>query len=287
MSTDETPLPLVGASAIMRALVARAEELARDVSRPVLLVGPRGLGKSWLAQHIHASSALAAQPLVRLDARRQDDAALVRALEAVPERGAILVQHVDHLSLASQLVLDARSRDAKRSLRVFATTAEDIVALVNAGRFSEGLYYRLHGWPMLLPALAERDRDDLLALARAVLQQTAEGDASLPVTPDAEATASLLRHAWPDNLRELEAVLVLAQLRSRGADTIPAAALAMPVDGHRPPAADAPMAEVEEWHLRRALERHGGNRTHAARSLGISRMTLISKLKPTGDDPAT
>jgi transcriptional regulator of acetoin/glycerol metabolism len=139
---------------------------------------------------------------------------------------------------------------------------------------------------MLLPSLANREPEDRLALATAVLAQTGDSDDALPISLDDEAAAQLDAHDWPDNLRELEATLALAQLRARGASVIRAEHLSLRADDATLPGAAASLADVERWHMRRALALHRGNRTHAARSLGISRMTLISKLKLFGDEAA-
>jgi two-component system, response regulator FlrC len=277
--TDDTPLPLAGPSVTMRALAARAEELRRDVTRPVLLVGARGLGKQFLAQRIHLSSSLSAKPLIAIDARRQTADALRRVFDDATPGSTLLVRHVELLPMAVQQLLDQRSSDRKAIARVMATATGDVVARVTAGLFLESLYYRLHAWPMQLPSLAERETDDLLALSEAVLLQTGDTDADLPLTLDAAAIALLAAHDWPDNLRELEATLALAQLRARGETAIGAAHLASRGADDSVPAPDASIADMERWHMLRALAVHKGNRTHAARSLGVSRMTLITKLK--------
>jgi DNA-binding NtrC family response regulator len=284
--TVDIPLPLVGPSVTMRALAARAEELRQDVSRPVLLSGGRGLGKQFLAQRIHAASALSAQPLVVFDARRSPAATLREVLDAATAGTTLLVRHVEQLPMPAQMLLDQRTQERSAIRRLMATTTGDIVAGVTAGVFLESLYYRLHAWPMLLPSLANRAPEDRLALAMAVLAQTGDSDDALPISLDDEAAAQLDAHDWPDNLRELEATLALAQLRARGASVIRAEHLSLRADDASLPAAAASLADVERWHMRRALALHRGNRTHAARSLGISRMTLISKLKLFGDEAA-
>ena len=279
----DVPLPLVGASVTMRALAARAEDLRRDVSRPVLLVGARGLGKQFLAQRIHAGSALSKHPLRVFDARRDALSDLRQQLDEA--RGAsLLIRHIDRLPLSAQSMLDQRSGEQSGLARLLATTTGDVVARVTAGEFLESLYYRLHAWPMLVPALADRDDADLLALADAVLTQTADADADLPTTLDDAAAALLVAHRWPDNLRELEATLALAQLRARSSPAIGGMHLSLRTGDDTAPTAEMSLADVERWHLLRAVAAHNGNRTHAARSLGISRMTLIGKLKLYGDD---
>ncbi len=275
----DTPLPLVGPSVTMRALAARADELRRDVSRPVLLVGARGLGKQFLAERIHRASSLGAQPFVSMDARRAPDSTLRRLLDDAAPGSTLLVRHVDQLSPAAQALLDQRTGDRGSIARLMATTTSEIVSRVTSGAFLESLYYRIHAWPMLLPSLADRDGDDLVALASAVLAQTADADAELPTTLTPDAAVLLRQHAWPDNLRELEATLALAQLRARHAPAIGVSHLSLQVTDEAVPGADATLAELERWQLRRAVSLFKGNRTHAARSLGISRMTLIGKLK--------
>ncbi len=283
--TVDVPLPLVGPSITMRSLAARAEELRRDVTRPVLLVGARGLGKQYLARRIHLASSMSAQPFLVLDARDADDTAVRHLLDGAVPGSTVLVRHVDKLSAAAQALLDQRTSDRGRIARLMATTTGDIVSLVTAGRFLESLYYRIHAWPMLLPALADREADDLVALAQAVLAQTADEDGDLPVTLDPSAGILLRAHAWPDNLREMEATMALAQLRARGAPSIGVEHLSLQAGDATLPPADAALADVERWHLLRALALFKGNRTHASRSLGISRMTLISKLKLFGAGP--
>jgi DNA-binding NtrC family response regulator len=276
---SDTPLPLVGPGVAMRALAARADELRRDVTRPVLLVGARGLGKRYLAERIHLASSLSASALLTLDARDASDAMVRTLLDEAPVGSVLLVRHIDRLSTPAQALLDQRSGDRGPIARLMATTTGDIIARVTAGAFLESLYYRLHAWPMLVPALMDRDADDLAALANAVLVQTADADAQLPTTLSADALVLLRQHTWPDNLRELEATLALAQLRARHAGAIDVAHLSMPTVDATMPAANATLADLERWHLLRALALFKGNRTHAARSLGISRMTLIAKLK--------
>jgi DNA-binding NtrC family response regulator len=285
--TTNVPLPLIGQGVALRALAARAEELRRDVSRPVLVVGARGLGKQFLAQRVHAGSSLAGQPLLVFDARRSSEGALRQLLDGATRGSSLLIRHVEQLSMSEQALLDERSGVRSGIARLMATATDDVVARVTAGVFHESLYYRLHAWPMLLPPLASRDDSDLLLLAHAVLIHTADADNELPTALAAAAGALLTAHAWPDNLRELEATLALAQLRARGAAAVGASHVSLQTaDGTLPPA-DAPMADLERWHLLRALSAHKGNRTHAARSLGISRMTLIGKLKLFSDEAAS
>jgi DNA-binding NtrC family response regulator len=281
-----TLLPLVGSSAVMRALQARTQDLTRDVSRPVLVVGARGLGKLVIAQHIHAASTLSAYPLVRLDGAHITSDALRTAFASVVPHSVLLLRHIDHLSLEAQDILNEFTTDRSRIERVIATATGDMVARVTAGTFSEALYYRLHAWPMIVPALAERERGDVRMLAETLLAQTADDDTELPVQINELCLDALSAYNWPDNLRELEATLALAQLRARHASVLTGDHLPLPASAAPAPPESLSMADLERWHLLRVLLWHNGNRTRAALSLGISRMTLISKLKGFADSSA-
>ena len=281
---DETPLPLIGSGIAMRALAARAEELRRDVTRPVLIVGARGLGKRFLAQRIHSGSRLGAQPLVVLDARHLTDATVAAALHDASPGTSVLVRHVDHLSLHAQQLLDERTGEQTSIVRVLATATGDIVARVTAGEFRESLYYQLHAWPLMLPALADRDAADLLALASTLLAQSADGDPALPCALDTAAADLLVAQPWNENLREFEASLALAQLRARDEAAIAPRHLPLAQDETFVPSVDVSLSTIGRWHMLRVLQACRGNRTRAARQLGISRMTLISRLK-IADDP--
>ena len=133
----ETPLPIVGPGMAMRALAARAAELQRDVTRPVMLVGPRGLGKQFLAQRIHQASSLSAQPIAVLDARGVTDDAIRSALNDAAANTTLLIRHVEQLTIPAQRLLDERTRTRNSVARVMATSTGDVVARVTAGLFLE------------------------------------------------------------------------------------------------------------------------------------------------------
>ncbi|MDZ7631408.1 MAG: ATP-binding protein [Gemmatimonadaceae bacterium] len=164
----------LGPSVTMRALTARAEDLRRDVSRPVLLVGARGLGKQFLAERIHRASSLAAEPFLMLDARRAADATLRRMLDEAPTGSTILVRHVDELSPAAQALLDQRTRDRGPIARLMATATGDIVARVTACSVFLEVAVRSHPRRPLDAAAGHRagvEADDLLALSLSGVHQ--------------------------------------------------------------------------------------------------------------------
>jgi DNA-binding NtrC family response regulator len=167
-----------------------------------------------------------------------------------------------------------------------ASTVTDLVTEVTEGQFREDLYYRLSVMPVHLPPLRAREREDLVALATSVAEELAGQLAGAPRTFEAEALECLVRHRWPGNVRELRNVLERTLVAARDADEVRVE--------HLPPElqpaalagteryAPRTLEEVERAHIERTLRAHRANRTHAARELGISRATLIKKIKEYG-----
>jgi transcriptional regulator with PAS, ATPase and Fis domain len=169
------------------------------------------------------------------------------------------------------------------NVRVIAASSKDLSAEVAAGHFREDLYYRLAVMPIQLPPLRLRVREDLLELIAAVQDSLL---ASLPGAPTALTDAaldSILRYNWPGNIRELRNVLERAMLMARGLPAVDIVHLPREVQHasgaevtHHEPRS---LNEVERAHIDRTLRAHGHNRTHAAKELGISRATLIKKIR--------
>jgi two-component system response regulator HydG len=163
---------------------------------------------------------------------------------------------------------------------------------VQRERFREDLYYRLKVVSITIPPLRERG-DDVLLLARHFLGEFSrkfKKDFS-DVAP--EASDALLRYAWPGNVRQLRNLLERIVLLEPGprllAEHLPPEILeANEGVGVRPPAASLSLAQIEERHIRQVIRMTDGNKSRAARVLGISRPTLIEKLKRMnvdGDEP--
>ena len=174
--------------------------------------------------------------------------------------------------------------------RVIAATNRDLAAEVREGAFREDLFYRLNVFPIFLPPLRER-REDLPLLVDHFLDRLAQESGRPPKRLSPEALRAMMAYPWPGNVRELEHALERAALLSEG-ETI--------TDRHLPPEILAPKDELtvilpdsaagfketiahlirdaEVRLIRRALAQSGGNRTEAARLLGISRRALLYKL---------
>ncbi|OYV66296.1 MAG: hypothetical protein B7Z72_11595, partial [Gemmatimonadetes bacterium 21-71-4] len=178
------------------------------------------------------------------------------------------------------------TREVQADVRLIAATSRDLVAEVTAGRFREDLYYRLSVMPINLPPLRARAREDLVELIAHLIEELHVNLPEGPPELDDDALERLLKYSWPGNTREMRNVLERAMIVGRGAPAISAAHLAaevrdasgLNVEHHVP----RTLAEVERHHIDRTLRAHEGNRTRAARELGISRATLIKKIKEYG-----
>lgn len=306
---------LLGPSPDMRELARQVELLAASDRTTALLVGETGTGKRRIAGALHAMSPRAARAFVVVScaatAARRPDALEVELFGAEDGRrgafelaagGTVVLDEVAELppELQPRLleVLEhgtVRRRGSAATLpvdvRVIGTSSRDLVTEVNAGRFREDLYYRLSAVPIHLPPLRARARADLVALAAALLEELRRELPDAPSALEDDALDALLHHPWPGNIRELRNALERALLMSRGSERVRRVHLPREVQGGRTTAPDAhtprTLADVERAHIDRTLQAHALNRTHAARELGISRATLIKKIREYGLAPAT
>jgi two-component system NtrC family response regulator len=167
-------------------------------------------------------------------------------------------------------------------VRVIAATNRDLEAAVEEGDFREDLYYRVAVVPLRLPPLRER-RDDIAPIAEALASRAA----GRPIQLARGALRVLRDHDWPGNVRELENVMERAVVMGSGADVIQvddlpsslSAAAPLPADPTEFPDDGVDLSEIERGWIRRALLHCGGNRSRAARALGISRQTLLYRMQ--------
>ncbi len=175
-------------------------------------------------------------------------------------------------------------------VRVMASTSRDLAGEVREGRFREDLYYRLRVLTIRLAPLAERGRDVLILAERFVVEFAGETGREPPALAES-ARRALLGHPWPGNVRELVNCLRSAMVFAAGEELTEGDLNLEPVRG--PPAVGAGagalkavvarvVRETEERLIAEALERSHGNRTHAARELGLSRRGLQIKMRRYG-----
>jgi len=202
-------------------------------------------------------------------------------------------------ALESRVVHRVGSSHAIRvNVRPILATSQDIGAAVRRGEFREDLVFRLKVVPVHLPPLRERSREDREALARGLFAELMAEMPGSPAELDGAALERLVAYGWPGNAREMRNVLERALMLARGGSAVGPEHLPAEVAGRSagtaqgfPVAAPSPepprgpplsLEEVARRHIERTLRRHSGNRTRAAQELGISRATLIHKIKVYG-----
>jgi DNA-binding NtrC family response regulator len=305
----------LGSSSVMRDLAAQVELLAASDRTTVLLLGESGSGKGRVAELIHSHSPRRTNPFVEVNCAALTPDALEVALFGqdvaagdnghephvglfeVAAGGSLFLDEIGELSTHLQArllrVFEGKgfrrvggTREIASDVRIIAATNRDLVTEVNEGRFREDLYYRLSVMPLYLPPLRARSREDLVELMGRIVDDLRP---HLPAAPQAigdDALDRLMRHSWPGNIRELRNVLERAMIVGRGAERLEVRHLPADVRDSSVPMMEQHVArtleEVERVHIERTLRAHGANRTHAARELGISRATLIKKIREYG-----
>jgi DNA-binding NtrC family response regulator len=300
-----------GSSAAMRELQAQLSLLATSDRTTALILGESGSGKGRVAELLHAQSPRAGKPFVEVNCASLRPESLDSELFGVEaaaggsptttlgafeiaDGGTIFLDEISDLAPALQpkLVRVLEGKGFRRvggtseitpNVRVIAAASKDLLAEVEAGRFREDLYYRLAVMPIKLPPLRDRDREDLMELVASVIDSLQGSLPGAPAVLSDEAIDALLRYSWPGNIRELRNVLERAMLMARGAPAIDLVHLPREVQhasgalvSHHEPKS---LSEVERAHIDRTLRAHRHNRTHAAKELGISRATLIKKIR--------
>jgi two-component system repressor protein LuxO len=303
----------IGGSPAMRALYEQIRRVAPSKA-PVFVTGESGTGKEVCAEAIHTCSTRANGPFIALNC-----SAIPRELMESEifghVKGAFTGAHEDRhgaaelahggtlfldeicemdLALQAKLLRFAQTGAVRRvgdvrmrhvDVRFICATNREPAREIEAGRFREDLYYRLHVLPLHLPALRER-ADDVVMLARAFLVRFAseEGRHFRGFTPEAEA--AIAAHAWPGNVRELQNVIrrvvVLHDGEKVSAEML---ALSLPHEAARDtgplPRMDGqcidPFWRQEQRIIERALAAFDGNTLKAASALEISPSTIYRK----------
>ncbi|RMH03433.1 MAG: FHA domain-containing protein [Planctomycetota bacterium] len=306
---------VVGASPAMQELFDRMERVMEsDV--PILLQGESGTGKELVARALHFGGPRAGRPFVVENCGALPDTlleselfghvkgAFTGAVRARPGRfeeadgGTLFLDEVGEMSPAMQQRLlrvlqegEVRRLGSDRvrhvDVRLIAATNQDLHQAVEDGRFREDLYYRLKVVLLELPPLRRREGDvRLLAEHFLSLEAAEQGRPRRELTP--EALAVLERCSWPGNVRQLRNEMRRLTLLDEG----PIRAEELSAELRRSaaePAADAEAGTLPErvqalevGAIRAALAESGGNRSQAARRLGITRFSLLRKIEKYG-----
>jgi DNA-binding NtrC family response regulator len=301
------PANVVAKSPLSQAVFHDAALVASSDSR-ILITGESGVGKEVVADLIHQWSPRAAGKLVKVNCAAIPETLLESELfghekgaftGAYTQRigrfeeandGSILLDEIAEMPLFLQAKLlrvtqDGRfqrigsNKEIQTNVRLLAATNRDLDKEVQAGRFREDLFYRLNVMEILVPPLRER-RDDIVPLATLFAREFTKGE----VRFSPAVIRALERYRWPGNVRELRNAMERAALLSHGELIIPEhlpARVRQAATEMSEEAADQPsrLEDIERQAIFQALREHGGNRSEAARALGISRRALLYKIQ--------
>lgn len=278
---------------------------------PVLITGETGVGKRMVAQAIYEASNDSTKPYISANCASIPSQALEKELFGfesnsgegheslvgkcqLANNGILVLDEITEtdLSVQAKLLRVLQERiiepiNAKAPIsvntRIIATTSRDIVKAVSQGKFRQDLYYRLYVLHLEIPPLRERSKDIGL-LATKFVDQCAKNYNRPNLSLSEEAITKLRNYNWPGNVRELEDLIQRAVLICT-TDTIGPECI--PINGEEPIrsmewVSSLPIGQalhlVETHFILKTLEYHNGNRTHAAKTLGISLRTLRNKI---------
>lgn len=316
--SGETLSGIIGTSPAMREVTEMVKVVA-PTEATVLITGESGTGKELIARAIHANSSRKKRQLVTINCAALSETLLESELFGHEKgaftgadkrrdgrfmqanKGTIFLDEIGEISMSMQakLLRAVQEREIQRvgsdtvqsvDVRILAATNKDLKAEVEAGRFREDLYYRLHVMVVKLPALRER-QDDVPLLANAFLERFAEKNRKDVKGFTPLAMDMLIRHDWPGNVRELENTIERAIILSMGEYVTEKELPASLTKNYEP---DAPtdngsehlggqaLEDVQKLAILATLEKTGWNKSEAAKILDITRTTLNNKLKKYG-----
>jgi transcriptional regulator with PAS, ATPase and Fis domain len=308
-----------GESRAMTDVVGAIERVAATPRTTVLVLGESGTGKEVVAREIHRRSARCDKPFVAVNCAGFADGLLEadlfghapgaftgalpggrKGLFEAAHGGSILLDEIGELDLNLQArllrVLQERTirpvggtQDKAVDVRILAATNRDLGEMVGAGKFREDLYYRLNVLSIRVPALRDRIGDVPL-LARLFVGEIAREIGCAPRGLTNEASTALAQHRWPGNVRELRNVIERAVLLARdgwiGTEHLGLeenkVAQGSASKGLHLEIPDCSLRSVERALIERVLGDAAGNRSQAARLLGVNRTTLYNKMRAYG-----
>lgn len=315
---------IIARSAKMQEVLALVERVA-PANATVLIGGESGVGKDLIARAIHQNSRRSAGPFIKINSTAIPDTlfeselfgyekgAFTGASASKPgkfelaDKGSLFLDEIGDVPAPIQVkllrVLQEReferlggTKTIKVDVRLMAATNRDLRAALEQGTFREDLYYRLNVVPIDIPPLRER-REDIPDLARHFLLRFTRDNGRQIESITPAALHKLMEYHWPGNVRQLENTIERAVAMAAGriidADDLH-------IDAGRPkPGGNAPAPllpegmTLEQWEdeiIQEALRRANGNKSQAARTLGLSRNALryrLSKLGVPEDDETT
>ncbi len=313
---------ILGRTEPIEAVRATIRKIVRSGAQTVLVQGDTGTGKELVARALHYESDRAAFPFVKLNCSAIPDSLFEselfghergtftdaqetrKGLAEIADGGTLFLDEIGDCGFANQAKLltfieERRFRrlggreDLAVDVRIVAATNKDLDAASESGEFRKDLLHRLKVIGIMLPSLRERE-GDIAYLAARFVEEFGERADKAEMSLSDEAIECLESYGWPGNVRELrnamERIVLLedCQLilpdhlsqKIRGSSTLSRVRGLMSRTG-------LALAEVEREHIFRVLEETDGNRTRASEILGITRQTLINKLKMYGHPSGT
>jgi two-component system response regulator HydG len=308
---------MIGSSPSFRRMLTLVEQVA-DSSATILIQGESGAGKELVARAIHERSGRRNGPFVAVNCAALPETLLESELFGyekgaftgaagrkdgrfeLANGGTLFLDEVADLSLVTQpkilrMLQEGEferlggTRTIQVDVRIVAATNQDLADMVKERRFREDLYYRLNVITVRVPPLRER-HEDIRLLAQHYLRVYAAKNGRTLDGFSNEALERLESYRWPGNVRELENLIERMVLLARK-DRIDAEDLPEEIAGVKRPPRDAilelvgtPLADVEQRLLDETLRITGGNKTQAAKLLGIDVRTVARKLERREDD---
>jgi len=311
---------VIARSAKMQEVLATVERVA-STNSTVLLGGESGVGKDLVARAIHEKSRRASGPFIKINSTAipenlleselfgYEKGAFTGATTSKPgkfelaDKGTLFLDEIGDVPPVTQVkllrVLQEReferlggTRTIKVDVRLVAATNRDLRAALEEGTFREDLYYRLNVVPVDIPPLREH-KEDIPDLVNLFLARQADESARKITGVSPEAMKILIDHHWPGNVRELQNIMERAAALASGPVLGPSD---IQIDAQRTKPADSSNSflpegmTLEQWEdemIRESLRRANGNKSQAARLLGLSRNALRYRLSKIGieDEP--
>jgi len=300
---------MLGETREMQQLIEKLKAIA-DTRATVLVEGESGTGKELVARAIHKNSSRASKPMIPIHCAALSESLMEselfghekgaftganqqrQGLFELADGGTVFLDEVGEIPLATQVkllrVLEAReflrvggTEPVKVDVRVVAATNRVLADEVEEGRFREDLYYRLNVVHIVIPPLRARAADIPL-MCRVFLDHFAQEHGKPKLELSKRALQKLIQYHWPGNVRQLRNVIENLVLFSTSnvidIDELPEAMMSGQAGDLVVPLG-VPLDQIERLVIERTLVACTGNRTRAAEQLGISRRTLLRKIK--------
>jgi transcriptional regulator with GAF, ATPase, and Fis domain len=280
------------------------EEVA-PTTATVLITGPSGTGKELIARVIHQMSPRRSKPFVSVHCAALTETLLESELfghergaftGAVSTRkgrfemadgGTLFLDEVGEIPLATQVKLlrVIQEREFERvggsklisvDVRIITSTNRDLKAEIGAGQFREDLFYRLNVFPIVMPALNQRD-EAIIPLAEYFARKFASAFGKKFTGFTSAARSALQKYQWPGNIRELQNIIERAVILSSG--EIDQRHVSLEVSEDNSQSTDGLLSTAERAAIEKTLNEVGGNRKQAAKILGISLRKLQYRIK--------